>query len=68
MLAEIAVMPDPVLQTMGELLADIQHDAVPPLQALTNIMATLPKIDGGHTVAIATTIYRLYNDELGNFE
>lgn len=40
-------MPDVVLQTLGELISDIQHQAIPPLQAFTNIMATLPKKDGG---------------------
>ena len=73
MLAEITLMPDVVLRPLGELLADIQNDAVPPLQALSNIMATLPKKDGGtRTVAIATTIYRLLmqldNEELEAFE
>ena len=73
MLAEITLMPDVVLRSLGELLADIQNDAVPPLQALSNIMATLPKKDGGtRTVAIATTIYRLLiqldNEELETFE
>ena len=66
-------MPDAVLRPLGDLLADIQNDAVPPLQALQNIMATLPKKDGGtRTVAIATTIYRLLmqldNEELEAFE
>ena len=73
MLAEIPLMPDPVLQTLGELLSDIQYQAIPPLQAFTNIMATLPKKDGGgRTVAIAITIYRLLmeldNEELEAFE
>jgi len=73
MLAEITLMPDVVLRSLGELLADIQNDAVPPLQAFSNIMATLPKKDGGtRTVAIATTIYRLLmqldNEELEAFE
>ena len=46
---------------------------MPPLQALTNIMASIPKKDGGsRTVAIASTIYRLMmeldNDEVAAFE
>ena len=54
-LKEFFLMPDPVLETLGELLADIQFDATPPLQVFSNIMATLPKKDGGvRTVAIAT--------------
>ena len=73
MLVEIPLMPDAVLQTLGDLLSDIQQQAIPPLQAFTNIMATLPKKDGGsRTVAIASTIYRLLmeldNDELAAFE
>jgi len=73
MLAEIPLMPNPVLQTLGGLLSDMQYQAIPPLQAFTNIMATLPKKDGGtRTVAIATTIYRLLmeldNEELEDFE
>ena len=72
-LAEIALMPDQVLRSLGDLLADIQNDSIPPLQALTNIMATLPKKDGGaRTVAIATTIYRILmeldNEELEESE
>ena len=59
-LRDIAQMPDVVLTTLAELLSDIRHDAIPPLQVLTNIMATLPKKDGStRTVAIAASLYRL---------
>ena len=59
-LRDISHMPDVVLTTLAELLSDIRHDAVPPLQVLTNIMATLPKKDGStRTVAIAASLYRL---------
>ena len=59
-LADFARMPDSALEILAELLADIQQDAVPPLQMLTNVMATLPKKDGGtRTVAIASSLYRL---------
>ena len=66
-------MPDPVLQALGDLLGDIQHSGVPPLQMMTNIMATLPKKCGGtRTVAIAATLYRLLmeldNDEVAEYE
>ena len=57
---DIASMPDVILHTLAELLSRVQFDAIPPLQMLTNVMATLPKKDGGvRTVAIASTIYRL---------
>ena len=53
-------MPDSALEILAELQADIQQDAVPPLQTLTNVMATLPKKDGGtRIVAIASSLYRL---------
>ena len=73
MISEIPLMPDVVLESLGHLLSDIQDQAIPPLQAFTNIMATLPKKDGGsRTVAIASTIYRLLmeldNEELEQFE
>ena len=59
-LKEFFLMPDPVLETLGDLLSDIQFDSTPPLQVFSNIMATLPKKDGGvRTVAIATSLYRL---------
>ena len=70
---EIALMPDEVLDSLGKILSEIRHLAVPPLQAMTNIMATLPKKCGGtRTVAIAATIYRLLmeldNEEVAEYE
>ena len=44
---EILLMPDPVLTSLGELLSNMQHSGTPPLQMLTNIMATLPNKCGG---------------------
>jgi hypothetical protein len=72
-LREIALMPDAVLYSLGELLSGIQNSAIPPLQMMCNIMATLPKKDGGtRTVAIASTLYRLLmqldNDSMQEFE
>ena len=61
-------MPDHVLLSLGELLSDIQYSGTPPLQMMTNIMATLAKKCGGsRTVAIAATLYRLLM-ELDNEE
>ena len=70
---DIILMPDPVLKTLGDLLSEIQHTAVPPLQMMNNIMATLPKKSGGtRTVAIAATLYRILmeldNDEVADYE
>ena len=66
-------MPNIVLTELGKLLSDVQFQAIPPLQAMTNIMATLPKKYGGtRTVAIASTVYRLLmeldNQEVAAFE
>ena len=66
-------MPDPVLQTLADLLSSIQYSSVPPLQSFINIMASLPKKNGGtRTVAIASTLYRLLmeidNEEVAQFE
>lgn len=44
---EILFMPDRVLLSLGELLSNIQHSGTPPLQMITNIMATLPNKCGG---------------------
>ena len=72
-LTELIKMPEVALTELGKLLSDIQFQAIPPLQAMTNIMATLPKKDGGtRTVAIASTVYRLLmeldNQEVAAFE
>ena len=40
---EAILMPDVVLLSLGDLLSDIQYAGTPPLQMMTNIMATLPK-------------------------
>ena len=66
-------MPNIVLAELGKLLSDIQFQAIPPMQAMTHIMAALPKKDGGtRTVAIASTVYRLLmeldNQEVAAFE
>lgn len=54
------MMPGPALEILGELLSETQHDAIPPLQVLTNLMATLPQKGWVvHTIAIATSFYRL---------
>ena len=58
--AEIVYMPDPVLRSLGKLLQEIKNSAVPPPQMFMNLLASLPKSDGGiRTLAIATTLYRL---------
>ena len=66
-------MPEPILETLALILTDMRNGSVPPLQALTNLMASIPKKDGGsRTVAIASTIYRLMmeldNEEVAAFE
>ena len=59
-LKEIALMPDPILESLAGILSEVRDSTTPPLQAMTNIMASIPKKDGGsRTVAIASTIYRL---------
>ena len=59
-LKEIALMPDAALYSLGKHLSQMQNSAIPPAQVLTNIMATLPKKDGGaRAVAVAATLYRL---------
>ena len=72
-LKEIALMPDPILTSLADILSEMRDSGIPPLQALTNIMASIPKKDGGsRTVAIASTIYRLLmemdNEEVAAFE
>ena len=72
-LKEITLMPDPILESLAGILSDMRDSTVPPLQALVNIMASIPKKDGGsRTVAIASTIYRLLmeldNDQVAAFE
>ena len=66
-------MPDAALYSLGKILSHVQNSAIPPAQVLTNIMATLPKKDGGaRTVAVAATLYRLLmqldNDQMEVFE
>ena len=66
-------MPDEVLKTLGAILGEVRRSAVPALQMMTNIMATLPKKCGGpRTVAIASTLYRLLmeldNEEVAAYE
>ena len=57
---QIIMMPDCVLISFGILLADIQCEAIPPLQVLLNLVSSIPKKDGGtRTIAIAATLYRL---------
>ena len=66
-------MPDAALYSLGKILSQMQNSAIPPAQVLTNIMATLPKKDGGtRTVAVAATLYRLLmqldNEQMEAFE
>ena len=72
-LKEIALTPDPVLVSLAGIVSDMRDTTVPPLQTMLNIMASIPKKDGGsRTVAIATTLYRLLmemdNEEVAEFE
>ena len=66
-------MPDPILESLAGILCEVRDSTTPPLQAMTNIMASIPKKGGGsRTVAIASTIYRLLmeldNEEVAAFE
>ena len=44
--AQITVRPEQILHMLADLISDMRHIAVPPLQAMNNIMAMLPTRDG----------------------
>ena len=47
---ELANLPDIILESLAELLSDIQQDAISPLPVFNNIMATLPKRTVDHAL------------------
>ena len=56
---DIAHMPDHALAALGKIMATAAGTAVPPLQALFNIMAMIPKKTGHRTIAIMATFHRI---------
>ena len=45
---EISLMPDPILATYADNLSDMRHSAVPPLQALLNMMGYVIPVNSPH--------------------
>ena len=50
---EIGNMPDNILTELADILSDARDLATPPLQALLNAMATIPKKVGHRTLRLA---------------
>jgi hypothetical protein len=53
-------MPDVILKRLGKLLARSQRSMTMPVQTYLNLLASIPKSQGGNrTVGIASSFYRL---------
>ena len=56
---DIARLPDVALTERAEIFEESRNSCIPPLQALANTMAMIPKKQGHKTIGILATFHRL---------